>query len=138
MAAVTSVFRAQQIMSARLENELRGLDLTFARYEILMLLHFSRRGSLPLVMIGSRLQVHPTSVTSAVDRLQRQGLVRREPHPTDGRTKLAVLTEAGRERALRATERLNATVFARPGLAPDQVDQLVALLRNLRHDAGDF
>lgn len=138
MEAVTSVMRVQQIMLGRIDEQLKDLELTFARYEVLMLLHFSSRGSLPLNVIGSRLQVHPTSVTSAIDRLQGQGFVRREAHPTDGRTRLAVLTETGRQRALQATERLNRTVFARPGLSTTQLTQLVRILRALRRDAGDF
>lgn len=138
MAAVTSIFRAQQILLARIDEQLRSIDLTFARYEVLMLLHFSRRGSLPLMVIGSRLQVHPTSVTSAVDRLEKQGLVERRPHPTDGRTKLAVLTEEGRARALEATDRLNSTVFADPGLDSDQIADLLEALGDLRRSSGDF
>lgn len=138
MAAVTSVVRAQQILLARIDEQLRDLDLTFARYEVLMLLHFSATGALPLVVIGSRLQVHPTSVTSAVDRLQKQGFVRRDPHPTDGRTKLAVLTDAGRDVLLVATERLNGSVFVDPGISTSQVEHLVRILRALRRDAGDF
>lgn len=138
MEAVTSVMRAHQVMLGRIDEQLRDLDLTFARYEVLMLLHFSSRGSLPLKVIGSRLQVHPTSVTSAIDRLESQGLVRRDPHPTDRRTKLAVLTDQGRQRALEATRRLNASVFADPGISSNQVEQLVRVLRALRRDAGDF
>ncbi len=138
MAAVTSIMRAQQIMLSRIDEELRPFDLTFARYEVLMLLHFSSRGSLPLKVIGSRLQVHPTSVTSAVDRLEGQHFVRRQPHPTDRRTKLAVLTDVGRRTALAATDRLNETVFADPGLSGQQADQLVTVLRALRRHAGDF
>jgi DNA-binding MarR family transcriptional regulator len=138
MAAVTSIMRAQQIMLSRIDTELRDLDLTFARYELLMLLLFSRAEELPLVVIGSRLQVHPASVTSAVDRLEQQGLVRRVPHPTDRRTKLAQLTDDGRERALAATDRLNASVFADPGLTPEQTTSLVDTLRSLRRNAGDF
>jgi DNA-binding MarR family transcriptional regulator len=138
MAAVTSIVRAQQILLGRIDEQLRDLELTFARYELLVLLHFSRAGRLPLGVIGSRLQVHATSVTSAVDRLERQGFVRRTPHPTDGRTKLAELTDVGRQRMLQAMERLNGTVFADPGLPPREVEQLVAVLRGLRHAAGDF
>lgn len=138
MAVVTSIVRAQQILLARIDESLRDLELTFARYEVLMLLQLSRRGSLPLVKIGSRLQVHPTSVTSAVDRLERQGLVVRTPHPTDRRTKLAEITDDGRERVLEATARLNRGVFADPGVSANQADQLVRTLRALRKHAGDF
>jgi hypothetical protein len=85
MAAVTSLMRAQQIVAARVDEALKPFGLSFARYEVLMLLLFSRRGSLPMARIGERLQVHPASVTNAVDRLEAQGLVRRSPHPTDRR-----------------------------------------------------
>lgn len=138
MASVTSIMRAQQLLLRRIDEQLRDLDLTFARYELLMLLVFSQRGALPMSVIGSRLQVHPTSVTSAVDRLERQGLVRRIPHQTDRRTKLAEVTEPGHELALTASQRLNGTVFADPGIPPEEVETLNAILRGLRHRAGDF
>ncbi|RJK94974.1 MarR family transcriptional regulator [Vallicoccus soli] len=138
MAAVTSLMRAQQIVLARVEAVLRPLGVTFARYELLVLLHFSRAGSLPMAKIGARLQVHPTSVTNAVDRLEAAGLVRREQHPSDRRTTLVALTPAGRDLALAATARLNAEVFAAPGLDAERARRLVDVLADLRRDAGDF
>jgi DNA-binding MarR family transcriptional regulator len=138
MAAVTSLMRAHQLMLARVENVLRPRGLTFSRYELLMLLEFSRAGSLPLSKIGLRLQVHPASVTNAVDRLELAGLVRRLPHPTDRRTTLAEISPRGREVAAEATAELNDAVFRAPGLPTPKVDQLVQLLQELRHDAGDF
>jgi DNA-binding MarR family transcriptional regulator len=138
MAAVTSLMRAQQIVAARVDEALKPHRLTFARYEVLMLLLFSRRGSLSMTRIGERLQVHPASVTNAVDRLEAQALVRRAPHPTDRRATLVELTDEGRIVAAKATDELNAAVFASPGLAPDGVEQLVALLTRMRADAGDF
>ncbi|MTV25868.1 MarR family transcriptional regulator [Nitriliruptoraceae bacterium ZYF776] len=138
MAAVTSIMRAQQILLARVDEELRPFELTLARFELLMLLHFSREGALPMGTIGRRLQVHPTSVTSAVDRLERQELVRREPHPTDRRTKLVSLTDAGRDRVLAAVEVLNGSVFADPGLPEGRTEELVALLGQLRGRADGF
>lgn len=138
MAAVTSVMRVQQLMQARVDDVLRPDGLTFARYELLMLLHFSRKGSLPITRASLRLQVHPTSVTNAVDRLQAARLVVRRPHPTDGRATLVEITEAGRAVALRATSRLNDEVFARPGLSSRRLGALVAALTEFRRAAGDF
>lgn len=138
MAAVTSVIRAQQIYLARVDTVLRPFSLSFARYELLMVLLFSRAGSLPLNKLGSRLQVHPTSVTNAVDRLEEQGLLRRVPHPTDGRTTLAEITDAGRSLAGQATAAINAEVFAAPGLDPNEVEELIDVLGRLRLKAGDF
>jgi DNA-binding MarR family transcriptional regulator len=138
MAAVTSLMRAQQIVAARVDEVLKPHRLTFARYEVLMLLLFSRRGSLSMTRIGERLQVHPASVTNAVDRLESQALVRRAPHPTDRRATLVELTEEGRAVAAKATDELNATVFAGPGLSQGDVEELVAVLTRMRSSAGDF
>ena len=95
MSAVTSIMRVQQILLARLNDELKPFDLTFPRYEALMLLYYSRRGALPLGKMGDRLQVHRTSVTNIIDGLERSGFVRREPHERDRRTTLAAITESG-------------------------------------------
>jgi DNA-binding MarR family transcriptional regulator len=138
MAAVTSIFRAQQIYLAMIDEALRPFQLTFARYEVLMLLNFSRFGALPLNKVGSRLQVHPTSVTNAVDRLEAQGLLRRVPHATDRRTTLAEILPPGRKVALDATEAVNAAVFDDPHLDDGDVGRLVEVLARLRERAGDF
>jgi len=111
MMAVTSIMRVQQLLLARLNEALAPFGLTFARYEALMLLYFSRAGSLPMGRIGARLQVHPTSVTNLVDRLEQAGDVRREQHPSDGRTTLATLTDRGRTTAEAATRALHDMTF---------------------------
>lgn len=138
MAVVTSIVRADQILQGRIDAVLRDLELTFARYELLVLLDFSRRGALPLGKIGTRLQVHPASVTNVVNRLEADELVQRRPHPEDGRTTLATLTPAGRRLARRATRLLNQQVFADLGLDEDEERRLFALLLKIRHSAGDF
>ena len=138
MAAVTSVMRAAQILQARVDDVLKPFELTFARYEVLMLLHFSSRGSMPVTKMGVRLQVHPTSITNAVDRLETAALVRRRPHPTDGRAVLVELTPDGRRVALEATDALNIGVFSAPGLPPRRVTTLLTVLGEFRRAAGDF
>lgn len=138
MALVTSVMRAHQILLAMVDEALAPFGLTFARYEALMLLSFSRTGRLPLGKIGQRLQVHPASVTNVIDRLEADALVRRVPHPTDLRTTLAVITPKGRRLAVRATEALNADVFQQTKLSGEQLLQAFDVLAQLRHSAGDF
>ena len=138
MAAITSLMRAHQIFLARVETVLRPFEVSFARYEVLMLLHFSKRGALPMRMIGSRLQVHQTSVTNAVDRLEAASLVKRLPHPTDRRATLVELTRTGRVLAEKATAALNAEVFTDTGLSPRAVKDVVKTLGQLRRSAGDF
>lgn len=138
MALVTSVMRVNQILLSIVDGVLRPYELTFARFEILALLDFSRRGSLPLGKIGDRLQVHPTSASSAVQRLERQGLIIRVPHPTDGRTTLVEITSQGRKVVRRAAADLNATVFADLPLGRDDVTRMVELLTTLRRNSGDL
>jgi DNA-binding MarR family transcriptional regulator len=133
MAAVTSIMRVQQLFLARVDQALAPFDLTFARFELLRLLAFTRHGELPLGKLGVRLQVHPTSITSAVNRLEAQGFVERRPHPTDGRTTLAFITGAGRRTVERATEVLNDEIFAAIGLTAHETHQLFRLLEKLRN-----
>jgi DNA-binding MarR family transcriptional regulator len=138
MHAVTSLMRVQQLVLSRLDTVLKPLDLTFARYEALVLLSFTRRGSLPLGKMGERLQVHPTSVTPIVDRLESAGLVRRVPHPEDRRAVLAEITAEGRALVEAATAELLAAGFGLPTLGDDDLRSISALLRPVREDAGDF
>ncbi len=138
MVAVTSVMRAHQILLARVEAALRPYDLSFSRFELLRLLAFSRTGALPIAKASARLQVHVTSVTHAIRRLEADGLVERLPHPTDGRTTLVRITELGRCTVEDATATLNREVFADIGMSPQECRQLSACIQTLRRNAGDF
>jgi DNA-binding MarR family transcriptional regulator len=138
MAAVTSVMRAQQLLLAQVEEVLRPVGLTFARYEVLMLLTLSRSGELPLGVVGSRLQVHPASVTGLVKRLEQNRLVARRVDPDDARARRVRVTDRGRRAAHDATERLNAAVFSAGWIASDGGRDLFRVLSELRAAYGDF
>jgi DNA-binding MarR family transcriptional regulator len=138
MHAVTSLMRVQQLLLAELDDRLRPHGLTFARYEALVLLTFSRTGSLPLGKMGERLQVHPTSVTSIVDRLETAGHVVRRRHPRDGRAVLAEITDTGRAVVEAATADLVAARFGLADVPAEDLHALSALLRPVREAAGDF
>jgi DNA-binding MarR family transcriptional regulator len=103
-----------------------------------MLLHLSRRGSLPLGKMGVRLQVHPASVTNLIDGLERAGFATRARHPSDRRTTLATITERGREVAEAATERLNRQRFGTAPLRQGELRALTETLERLRAGAGYF
>jgi DNA-binding MarR family transcriptional regulator len=138
MSAVTSIMRVHQILMARLNATLEPHGLTFPRYEALMLLYYSRRGSLPLGKMGARLQVHRTSVTNTIDGLERLGYVERLPHEQDRRTTLARITGRGREVAELATRALNEERFGTAPLGREELEALSLTLRRVRIDAGDF
>ncbi|HJQ76275.1 MAG TPA: MarR family transcriptional regulator [Acidimicrobiia bacterium] len=136
MAAITTLVRVHQILESRIEEALRPFGLTFARFEILRLLGFTRTGRLPMGKISDRLQVHPASVTSAVKRLERDGLIRRVGDQNDSRIVLAVILPAGTELLIGATEAIN-RVFATLGPSDAELDHLVDVLNQIRELAGD-
>lgn len=138
MAAVTSVMRVQQLMMRRIDDVLDPFDLTFARYEVLMLLGFSRTGALPPGKAGERLQVHPASITNAINRLERDGLVARRDNPRDGRSVLVEITDAGRQVAAAASDALNEDVFEEMPLPDEALDVLFGILCSLRAGWGDL
>ena len=135
MGAVTSIMRVEQILTARLNALLKPWELTFPRYEALMLLYYSRRGSLPLGKMGDRLQIHPTSVTNTIDGLQKLGYVERIQHEQDRRKRLASILPAGREAAERATEVLNRERFATTPLREQDLETIYDVLQALRRSA---
>ena len=82
--------------------------------------------------------VHPTTVTLLIDKLERQGLVKRVPHPTDRRAIQATITPAGIALMKEATKALDAIGFGMPGLTRPQAGELIAILGPIRSAAGDL
>jgi DNA-binding MarR family transcriptional regulator len=138
MANITGIMRVQQILLGRINTVLRPYGLSHARLEVLMVLMTRPEGGLPLGKLGALLQVYPGAVTSAIDRLEADGMVRRAQHPTDGRGTLALITKRGRRVALQAIEDVNALVLE--PFTPDGPagEQLFELLREIRASAGDL
>jgi DNA-binding MarR family transcriptional regulator len=138
MVAATSIARAHQIVLSRVDAALAPLGLTFSRFEALALLHFSRAGALPMGKIGARLQVHPASVTNAVTRLERDGLVRRIRADADRRSVLAEITPEGRRVVKMGAEALAGADFGMTGLLDGAPRDVHDALLPLRRGAGDF
>ena len=135
VAAVVSVMRGWQILLSQANNTLRPFGLTFARYQVLGLLRAGDR--LPLGQVGARLWITPGTVTSSVDRLEAAGLLRRLPHPGDGRTVLAEITAAGRRVFDQAVASLNADLFSTIPLSRAELDVLVGIMNKIRAEFGD-
>ena len=108
-----------------------GLGLSdFAVLEAIL-----HKGAMPVNTIGKKVLLTSGSISTAVDRLVRKGLVRRRRNPSDGRVFLVDLTAEGRrtiEAAYRRHSRnLEAAVAV---LDPDEKRSLVRLLKKLgRH-----
>lgn len=138
MAAATSVMRVHALLLAAYDELLAPYDLSFARFETLVLLEFSRDGRLPMTKISQRLMVHPTSATHLVRRLSEQGFVERLPNPDDGRGTLAVLTASGRAVVEAASSALVEAGFSLESLTGAERVELFRLLEKVRRGAGDF
>lgn len=138
MATATSVMRVQQLLLTEFDAVAGRHGLTFARYEALVLLAFSRDETLNMSKVGERLMVHPTSATNIIQRLAGQGLVERVPNPADGRGMLAVLTQEGRTVMEAATADLVEAGFGLSMLSEQEHRQLFELLHRVRLGAGDF
>lgn len=138
MAVFTAILRSHQMLSNEVSRTVKEFGLTLARYEVLTWLATDPESSLTLSGISRTLRIPPATVTNIIDRLEKDLLVRRVPHSTDARTTLAVITERGRQISNDATEALNAGVYERLGLSPDQRDQLVELLAVLRANGNEF
>jgi DNA-binding MarR family transcriptional regulator len=137
VTAVTSLMRVHQMVTRRADQILAPIDLTFARYELLVRLYF-QDGSLPLSQLGKVLQIHQTSITSLVDKLQSQGLIERVPHPTDRRSTIARMTPAGRTLTEKAIKLLNAQLFGDLGLTDGEERLLIGLLMRIRRSWNDI
>ena len=138
MASATSIMRVQQLLITDYDAICGRHGLSFARYEALVLLAFSREGRLGMSKIGQRLMVHPTSATNIIQRLAAQGFVERVPNPDDGRGTLAVITPAGRDAMEAATADLVGARFSLGMLTAAEHEQLFELLRKVRLGAHDF
>ena len=81
--------------------------------------------------------VHQTTITLIVDQLEKRGLARRRPHPTDRRVSLAALTPAGRALTRDATAALAERSFGLPGVGVRSLGQLRAAMGEVRAAIGD-
>jgi DNA-binding MarR family transcriptional regulator len=97
------VLHASGVLESRVESKLAEVGLSIAKLAALHQL--TRAGdSLPLGQLAERLSCVKSNVTQLVDRLEADGLVSREGDPNDRRSRLAVLTAAGRKAYLKGTE----------------------------------
>src|SRR5437899_8780527 len=119
---------------ATLSIESSGVGLSdFAVME--MLLH---KGPQPVNEIGRRIELTSGAITTAVDRLEAQGLVTREAHESDRRARIVRLTARGKEQAGSVFAGHKAVMdSAASGLAKTERAVLIELLRKLGTSAGE-
>ena len=137
-AAALSILRVEELIRQANDRALRPHHLTHARHEALALLYFSRNGEMPLGKLSQRLLVHPTSVTSTVDTLERLGLAKRVAHPTDRRATLARITPKGRRASEQSCEAIAGAQHGLQVLDQTELATLFRILLKVRAAAGDI
>lgn len=136
--AMTSLVRLHQLMADVMSAALKPYELTLNSYFLMLSVHLSDNGALLLSRIASRIMVHPTTVTMLMDRLESQGLLVREPHPTDRRATFAKITPAGSALVNQATRDLGEIDFGLPALSKAAAKQLVSMIQPIRAALGDL
>ena len=137
-AAMASLLRTSVVLTEELDRVLKESQLSRTGYLILITLQMSQEETRPLGQLSKALLVHPTTITMAIDQLEKTGLVRRVPHPTDRRTVLAELTPAGRQAAERASAALAEVNFGLRDTSEATAARVTADLRKVREALGDL
>ena len=135
-AGLFSLLHAAGAAQTFVESRLDAVGLSLAKLAALSALRDAGE-SLPLSQLAARLSCVKSNVTQLVDRLEADGLVARKPDPTDRRTRLAVMTTAGRKACkdgLRIQQQTERDLFG--GLTPREASQLAALMGKLEPKAG--
>jgi len=123
-----AVLHASSALEGRVEARLGEVGLSLAKLTALRRLA-EAGGSLPLGQLADRLSCVKSNVTQLVDRLETDGLVSRTADTADRRSRLAVLTDAGREAHARGAKIFEAAEQELFGvLTAEESDQLHALL----------
>ena len=121
----------QRLATQSIESSEAGLS-DFAVME--MLLH---KGPQPVSAIGRRVELTSGAITTAVDRLESRGLVTREAHPSDRRTRIVRLTAAGKGQAAKIFAGHKAAMdLAASGLSKAERATLIELLKKLGTSAA--
>jgi DNA-binding MarR family transcriptional regulator len=110
-----------------------AVGMSFGRARALRLL---ARQPMSMKELAAALGIDPPNATAVVDDLEAQGLVRRQPHPTDRRAKVVDPTRKGRDLARRADMILATPPEALSALAPEDLEALRRILTSLRTDRG--
>ena len=130
-AGLFSLLHTAGTAQDHVESKLETVGLSIAKLAALSVLH-DAGDSMPLGQLAGRLSCVKSNITQLVDRLEADGLVARKPDPRDRRSRLAVLTPAGRKACKEGTRIQQQTERELFGaLTRDEAHQLAALMEKL-------
>ncbi len=127
-AGLFALIPAADAAQAHVESKLSDLGLSLPKLFALEVIRDAGE-SLPLGQLADRLSCVKSNVTQLADRLEADGFINRAPDPTDRRTRLAVLTTAGRracDEGLRLRDRVGRDLFGE--LSEDEIQQFAAMI----------
>ena len=135
LAATSALTDAATRAARALDRHAADYGLSDAKLQLLEVLRCADGCQACLYTIGEELCVSRPNVTKLVDGLEREGLVERQPHPTDRRMVRARLTPEG-ERIAAAALPGRAEVAARlwSGLPDEELDRLLLALAEVGHE----
>ena len=134
-AGLYSLLHAAGVAQSHVETKLAGLGLSLPKLAALRALSDAGE-SLPLGQLAERLSCVKSNITQLVDRLESDGFVARAHDPNDRRSRLAVMTPAGRkacDEGTRVQEETERELFG--GLSPDEARQLGSLIQKVTERA---
>src|SRR5258708_10553078 len=130
------LWKAARAAQAYAEKSISELEMCASDFAVLeALLH---KGPLPVNEIGKKVQLTSGSITVAVDRLEKKGLVERRAHGTDRRARIVHLTKAGRKLITRAYAQHAADLeqLVSASLTTAERATLISLLKKIGYKAA--
>jgi MarR family 2-MHQ and catechol resistance regulon transcriptional repressor len=130
------LWKAARAVQAYAENSISELEMCGSDFAVLeALLH---KGALPINEIGKKVLLTSGSITVAVDRLEKKGLVERRAHGTDRRARIVHLTREGRKVITRAYADHAADMerLASASLTRAERKTLISLLKKIGYKAA--
>ena len=140
LSAWRAFLRSHATVVRRLEAELVSEhDLPLASYDVLVQLSEADGRALRMTELADRVLLSRSGLTRLADRLEKEGLLRREACPSDARGTLAVLTDAGlgRLRAAWPTHVRGVRQHVTSRLSARELEQLASILGKLVDDQDD-
>ena len=124
------LWKAFDSLREHAERHIGALGIGLSDFGVLeMLLH---KGPLPVNTIGAGIRLTSGSITTAIDRLEKKGLVERRNHPEDRRARVVHLTACGRKLISCAfADHVAAMERATSGLTPIERTRAIHLLKKL-------
>lgn len=135
MLAVALLVRTSRALTTSLDVLLRPVGSSFARHQVLNAVQRAGAAGIPLGEIAHELFLHPATVTAGVRRLEKEGCVRRRADASDRRTRLILLTEAGKDEWTRGFDILLASAFGIKEFPDSQFSEFTCLLDELMASA---